>query len=217
MAIPSGEIPISAGEVASSAPAEPDARHRLWLFRRLPDEIPSSTEEMAISAGEMASGQYHERQQLWRCGRHALNNHLPPSPAISHHLRTCTHLPICRHALNNLLGHAAFTSSDLDAISVELGAISAAVFPSLTLEHRWPLLGHLPAIPLISLAHLSPSRTPTSLLPPRLPSPAPACSPSPSPAPAPAPSPSPGNYDANVLLSALSRKHLVGQWWAISL
>ena len=54
------------------------------------------------------SSLYFERQVLMRCGR---------------------------HALNNMLGRAAFSSAELDEIAVSLAG-------NLTLVHRWPVLGN---------------------------------------------------------------------------
>ena len=43
-----------------------------------------------------------------------------------------------RHAINNMLGKAAFTTSDLDDIAISIAG-------NLTLHHRWPVLGNYDA------------------------------------------------------------------------
>lgn len=60
-------------------------------------------------------GLYHERQTLFQCGR---------------------------HALNNLLGERAFTTEELDSIAVSVAEIEGAPIPWLSLAHRWPILGN---------------------------------------------------------------------------
>ena len=51
-----------------------------------------------------------------------------------------------RHALNNLLGSAAFRSAELDEIAVSLARMHGSRIPQLAaLSHRWPIIGNYDA------------------------------------------------------------------------
>jgi josephin len=90
------------------------APHRLWIFARADAAGAGSGAGAgagtdAEATGSLMPAPYHERQRLMRCGQ---------------------------HAINNLLGVASVTSSELDAIARELDE------GGLGLAHRWPLLGN---------------------------------------------------------------------------
>ena len=92
-----------------------------------------STDQNGSSETE-ATGAAHK---LWVFRRDA-----PPSPAAADgsdgaiYFETQRLMRCACHALNNLVGRAAFTPADLDGIATSLGG------SAYSLEHRWPLVGN---------------------------------------------------------------------------
>lgn len=116
----------------AQAPAEgAGAAHYLWVFeRRAGGDAEGGTEARLAAARVVAAaaaddlspmvssamaGCYHEKQSLWQCGR---------------------------HCLNNLLGAATFSSAELDQIAVSIGEMQGYAHPALSLTHRWPVVGN---------------------------------------------------------------------------
>lgn len=99
----------AAERLARSGEADNEgAPHRLWIFARADGAGAGAGTDMDAAA-TLVQAPYHERQRLMRCGQ---------------------------HAINNLLGMASVTSSELDAIARELSE------GGLGLAHRWPILGN---------------------------------------------------------------------------
>lgn len=125
-----GGSAVAAAEVAEAEAAEAAARagdasednapHRLWIFTR---SNATAAGEAGVADSKAVAVQtqpdleaaaascYHERQRLMRCGR---------------------------HALNNLIGSAAFDTRTLDKFALQISGDGLGQ----AIAHRWPVLGN---------------------------------------------------------------------------
>ena len=125
-----GGSAVAAAEVAEAEAAEAAARagdasednapHRLWIFTR---SNATAAGEAGVADSKTVAVQtqpdleaaaascYHERQRLMRCGR---------------------------HALNNLIGSAAFDTRTLDKFALQISGDGLGQ----AIAHRWPVLGN---------------------------------------------------------------------------
>lgn len=112
------EAAAAGSDDAAAAAAEAGAPpHRMWRFSRPTGAEVVAGEASATGLAGLAAGPFLE----------------PTSGAPYHERQSLMRCAV--HALNNLAGRQAVSQAELDEIAISLGG-------SLSLSHRWPLLGN---------------------------------------------------------------------------